>query len=296
MNFLLQFHRSFVGGVGVFLLYHSIFYLYDLVQCVYTFLFKESVNESIRSKSTEELRIEKRVQQFKDSFLDKTTNYNENIDPVLYDRETYDQLIQCEENHLEQAWTKRILMEITPRGNCIMRYNVYKLAFEYYADSYIPYALLNTMAMKYVLVYRCRDFFVDEHCLPEGFPSGLTESIHKYEEAKKQKQKQENADKHKNTASSAQLSGPFLRSKATKEKSKEVPNPDKPPNKSDEKSADKRDDKIINKFSYMGKLVNFSMLVKPKKVNQLNGFKTELLADNNLSYEEYKKRKLESQK
>jgi hypothetical protein len=291
MNYLLYLYNFILGSFGISVVLYSTFYLCDFIER--GFLLWNNVhvaNEPTNKKTEAELRLEKRVQQFQDSFSFETKNYNENIDPVIYDREKYDELVKNPENHLEKAWTTRILMEITARGNCIMRYNIYKHSFEYYADCYIPYALLNMLAMKYVLIYRCRDFFVDEHLLPEGHTSGLTESVKKYEEAKKQKQKQENADK--NGAPSTKLSGPFLRSKAAKEKLKEVSNPDKPPKKQEETQAEK----TINKFSYMGKLVNFSMLVKPKPVHSMNGFKTELFDCGKLSYEEYKKRKLESQK
>jgi hypothetical protein len=261
-----------------------------LVDRIFHLWSNKKTNERTKIKSETELILEKRAQQLKDSFSDDTRNYNENIDAIVYDREKYDAVMQHPENELEKSWSKRILMEITPRGNCIMKYNIYKHSFEYYADSYMPYVVLNALAMKYVIIYRCRDFFVDEHYLSAEHPSGLTESIKKYEEAKKQKQKQENADK--NVAPYTKLSGPFLRSKAAslakenKEKEGEV-------NKPDEK---KTVDKIINKFSYMGKLVNFSMLVKQKTVHHMNGFKTELLDCGKLSYEDYKKRKLESQK
>ena len=58
----------------------------------------------------------------------------------------------------------RVLIEATPRGNVIMFYNPYKLGFSYYSDSTgIPYPILNAVAMKYVTVFYCRNFFVDEH-------------------------------------------------------------------------------------------------------------------------------------
>jgi hypothetical protein len=293
MNVLLYFYNFILGSFGVLCLFHSVGYLCDLIDRI--FLFWNPVKDANEPTKTETERIlEKRAQQLNDSFADDTRNYNENIDPVVYNREQYDALMQQGDTELEKVWSKRILMEMTPRGNCIMKYNIYKHSFEYYSDGYMPYDVLNALAMKYVLIYRCRDFFVDEHYLSETHTSGLTESVKKYEEAKKQKQKQkqkqENADK--NNAPSTKLSGPFLRSKAAslakenKEKEGEV-------NKPDEK---KTVDKTINKFSYMGKLVNFSMLVKQKPVHHMNGFKTELLDCGKLSYEEYKKRKMLTQK
>jgi len=56
-----------------------------------------------------------------------------------------------------------------------MYYDVYKGGFAYYADqNCIPYSILNAMAMKYVVVYFCRDFFVDDSIIK--LPSGLADS------------------------------------------------------------------------------------------------------------------------
>ena len=55
-----------------------------------------------------------------------------------------------------------------------MYYDVFKSGFAYYADqNSIPYSILNAMAMKYVVVYFCRDFFVDDSIIKE--PSKLSD-------------------------------------------------------------------------------------------------------------------------
>jgi hypothetical protein len=81
----------------------------------------------------------------------------------MYDKDMYFELIKMESNYLEKEWHSRILFETTPRGNIIMFYDPYKLGFNYYCDSNgIPYNILNAVAMKYVLTFYCRDFFVDD--------------------------------------------------------------------------------------------------------------------------------------
>ena len=66
-------------------------------------------------------------------------------------------------NYLEKKWKTRVLIEYTPRGNIIMYYNPYKMGFSYYCDSTgIPYPILNAVAMKFVIMFNCRDFFIDE--------------------------------------------------------------------------------------------------------------------------------------
>jgi hypothetical protein len=59
---------------------------------------------------------------------------------------------------------------MTPRGNVIMYYDVYKQGFAYFSDQMVTYPILNAMAMKYVVVYGCRDFFLDNQFTAENSP------------------------------------------------------------------------------------------------------------------------------
>jgi len=126
-------------------------------------------------------------QQNKSKFsasFDKNINYNQNIDSVFYIKSEFRELIMVEGNNLEKEWRTRILFETTPRGNIIMFYDPYKQGFSYYSDSTgIPYNILNAVAMKYVLMFRCRDFFVDNnviHYFNESSSDAL-ENLNKYE-------------------------------------------------------------------------------------------------------------------
>ena len=80
-----------------------------------------------------------------------------------------------------------------------MYYDVYKSGFAYYADqNYIPYSILNAMAMKYVVTFFCRDFFIDESIIKER--SKLTDLTTDPEPTKKKiiKPSNENMAKFKN--------------------------------------------------------------------------------------------------
>lgn len=80
----------------------------------------------------------------------------------------------CEKNNdLECQWRKRILIEATPRGLVVMYYDAYKRGFAYYSDTYMPYGILNVVAMKYTTLYQCRAFFVDESYFPTGHTSPI---------------------------------------------------------------------------------------------------------------------------
>lgn len=96
--------------------------------------------------------------------FEKEVDYNTNIDPVFYLKDDFQEIMKEEMNYLERQWRTRILFETSPRGNIIMFYDVYKQGFSYYCDSTgIPYNILNAIAMKYVLTFYCRDFFVDNN-------------------------------------------------------------------------------------------------------------------------------------
>jgi len=53
-----------------------------------------------------------------------------------------------------------ILIEQTPIGNVIMFYN--KSRFEFYADKTIPYRFLETVARKYVCMFKCKDIYIEQ--------------------------------------------------------------------------------------------------------------------------------------
>ena len=99
---------------------------------------------------------------------------NANIDCAFYLKELYKEAIKEQNNALEKIWKQRIIIVATPScGNVIMFFDPYKGGFAYYSDQSMPYPLLNAVAMKYVVMYRCRDFFLDETVVPADSPSPL---------------------------------------------------------------------------------------------------------------------------
>lgn len=165
--------------------------------------------------------------------------YSENVDPVFYKREEYNKIISTSDNILEPRWKRRILYEFTPRGNIIMFYDAYKEGFAYYSDTQMTYDILNMAAIKYSILFRCRDFFIDEQSYPVGFLSPLIKL-------------KEDQDK-KPVSSAVKLQGPFLKSKKSTANSNCVPV------------------KIYsqNKFVHLGKTCNFSFLKKESVIKPI---------------------------
>ena len=91
-------------------------------------------------------------------------NPNQNIDPVYYNIARLRQALEeSSYEHEEKRWRSRVLVEYTPLGNIIMNYDVYRFGFSYYSDNNsLNYDLLNAVAMKYVKIFHCLDFFMDE--------------------------------------------------------------------------------------------------------------------------------------
>jgi len=121
---------------------------------------------------------------------EKNPDANINIDVNLYDYEKRKEIFKEEKNECEEHWKRKLMYEFTPRGNVIVYYNPYKHAFMYYSDvNSIPYNIMQYVAKKYAVMFRCRDFYID----PEKYPDNrILEVLKKEEDALKTKSKKVN--------------------------------------------------------------------------------------------------------
>ena len=191
--------------------------------------------------------IDKMEEKNKTKFM--KNNNTESIDPIFYDRPLYKKLMEEPNNHLETQWKTRILYDNTTRGNIIMYYDVYKEGFAYYCDQTgISYRVLNIVAMKYTTTFRCQDFFVDNQLIPDNKSPmiGYIQNELEIEEENKRKVTNKLLQNNHQTSPFAKLQNYSIN----------------PPNKhiDQEKNKDKEKEKISNKFMYMGKCSNFSMI------------------------------------
>jgi hypothetical protein len=116
---------------------------------------------------------------------------NANIEKCFYDKEWH---LENDTTSMEQKWKTRIMMEWTPLGNVIVFYDVYRNGFAYYSNNMLMDYFLNALAMKYVVLFKCRDFFMDEKL--SLTPSPLIQIIKEVEETKDKTQS--NGKSHKN--------------------------------------------------------------------------------------------------
>jgi len=196
--------------------------------------------------------------RFMDSFSD-LTSMNTNINTDFSDKKQLQTTLTDGENDLEKQWKRRILFEYTPRGNVVMYYDAYKLGFAYFCDQHVPYDVLNAVAMKYVLTYKCVDFFMDEIERPEENPSSL---LHLLVDDKPAPKNSENKKKQKNT------SGPFAKLKTYNTVSSKLI-------KNEEKTEPEKE-KQRNCFINRGKIMNFQFLQK-SVLSGFSSFNSDLL-------------------
>ena len=217
-----QKHRSFFECMFIPSLMTSSF----IGWCLFTRYLKyqlecktQNLSDTNRSSyhSTNTNFVEARKKQFHAFF--SQPNANDNIEPDMYDHEQYNKMIFHSPN-VEKKWKSRILIDSTPIGNVMMHYDVYKHGFVYLSDQTIPYTILCGTAMKYCVVFFCRDFFRDNQYIPEHNLSPFTQIDLDLEKKEKEKAKQ----KRKNIGIDFQ-SDAFLKPKPTPPK----PDPLKPP-------------------------------------------------------------------
>ena len=245
------------SGAKLFLLYNIPFLLHRLYQKLYPAPTPKQV--TVLSQMDE--YIQQNTSRFLQTYQTNTSGgLNSNMDEEFYSKDAYQSIIKTENNRLEQEWKRRILFENTPRGNVIMYYDPYKLAFAYYCDtSSMPYNLLNAIAMKYVLSFHCMHLFVDNEVTPaDGASPLITGLITDTPEKSKKKD---------NVAGIDMKNAPFAKFK-------------KAASNQGNKDTDKKPVVIYNhnKFVCVGKIINFSFLRKVSKaVNTVNGFQSKLL-------------------
>jgi len=210
--------------------------------------------------------IKNNKKRFLDTFENPLAIINVNVEPEFYDKKQHKIICSENSNILEKNWKQRVLFETTPRGNIIMFYDAFKLGFAYYSDSYnLPYHLLNAVAMKYVMTFCCRDFFVDDQITPKDSPSPLIK-IHAEELEKKDKVK-----KVANRTNNASKS-PFAKLKDYKKIDQKTCNDNKNIIKESQHEYN------TNRFICLGKTINFQFIQPTlKESNRLNGFKSNLL-------------------
>ena len=198
---------------------------------------------------------------------------------IKYENKYLEQYRKMEDNELSKerldSLKNNIVMENTPLGNVVMFYDSSRSSFIFYSDSTIPYRYLETVGRKYVITNNCKELFVD-------MEEEINNMERKEQEQDKEPKDKEPKDKEPNKNVFAKLKKYNTDSMKTVVATGSAKNG--PLTRSAVKNTKQQDNKIVkenaNRYSYEGKLINFSFL---KKVDRKVVDKTY-----NMSFAEFK--------
>ena len=152
------------------------------------------------------------------------------------------------------------VLEHTPLGNVVMLYDNVRETFKYYSDNTIPYRYLEVVARKYVKQFDCRPIFVD-----------MDEEIQLAEKQNQERKEKEELDKKKKEEKPIEeKKNVFAKFKSyNKEAGTGHVNTGAPPknslpnkSKNDKPDADYILKNNANRYTYEGRLANFSFIKK----------------------------------
>jgi hypothetical protein len=212
-----------------------------------------------------------------DEDLDNTsTQTPEHIEPkpeIKYEDKYLNEFNKLEKTLLSKekldSLKNSIVMETTPLGNAIMFYDNTRETFTFYSDNIIPYRYLETVARKYVIMTNSKEIYVD-----------MSKEIETAENIIKDKLKQKQAQLDALTLEQAQLEQQITQPQTQNNKKElfaklksynreTVSNPKAQKNANKTSISISKENIVLkeraNRYSYEGKLVNFSFLKKVDK-------------------------------
>jgi len=243
-------------------------YIFFIIQYIKTFNNKPPPKPI--EKPYVETQYDKSCKKYAEFYKTQTVDENSNIDPILYDFDKRKEIFASPDNEIEKQWKSRILIENTPRGNVMMYFNPYLLSYHYYSDEQIiPYKVLEQVATRYVVTFRCKDFFID----PEKRPGNkILDVLQKEEDSlKSKKMKVNDITKCVNIQSDSKDVFAALKDYRSEVKEKTDVKTNGP--KMDPKPKKKVEEpKFSNKFVRIGKMCEFNITQKPadKKIEAVN--------------------------
>ena len=231
-------------------------------------------DEDVNLGETKEERIKMLVTQLKD-LRDEKNKLDEIYSSVKYQEESLGKIneearkfiIDKRLDKLENCY----VMEFTPLGNVLMKYDKNKESFRFYSDSTIPYRYLEVVGRKFVKQFNCRPIFVD-------MEEELKLAEEKWEKEKKEKEEKEEEEKRKKEEDiknkvpiEEKKKNVFAKFKSynkesgTGHVSTAAPPKNSIPNKKLTKTQENENTLLkqkANRYTYEGKIINFSFIKK----------------------------------
>jgi hypothetical protein len=231
-------------------------------------------DEDVNLGETKEERIKVLVTQLKE-LKEEKQKLEELFQSKKYIEES---LLKINEEARKFIIDKRIdkldnshVMEFTPLGNVLMKYDKNKEAFRFYSDSTIPYRYLEVVGRKFVKQFNCRPLFVDmEEELKLAEEKWEKERNEKEEKEEEDKRKKEEAIKNKAPIEEKKKNvfakfKSYNKESGTGHVSTAAPPKNSIPNK--KLTQTQENEKILlkqkaNRYTYEGKIANFSFIKK----------------------------------
>ena len=238
---------------------------------------EHAITETINPKEDSLAKIKKFDKQYEFKYMEEFKNskktYVFTSDEILLINDTVEKntenkvLAELLKDAEQVAVNKKVedlfnsyILELTPLGNVIMRYNSKSETFDYFSDNAIPYRILETISRKYVLRNNCTPLYVD-------MEQSLKESEEKAREREKET-KERNLEKEKSSNKTKNIFASF-KSYNKQSISNNIQNIPPPRNGSNVRVENKETLTIIkeqaNRYSHQGKIVNFDFLKKIDK-------------------------------
>jgi hypothetical protein len=82
------------------------------------------------------------------------------------------------------------VLEKTPFGIIIMKYNIDEEGFEYYSNVQVPFSILETVSRKYVIQYKCKELYIKPHMIEVQATQSLPNTNKKNEKPLQNKYRQ----------------------------------------------------------------------------------------------------------
>jgi hypothetical protein len=211
-------------------------------------------------------QVELKVEKINLEQLFKSPKYQKE-ELIKINEETTNFLINKRLNKLENSY----VIEFTPLGNVLMKYDKNKESFSFYSDNTIPYRYLEVVGRKYVKQFNCRPIFVDmEEELKLAEDKWEKEIKEKEENEEEDRIKKEEAIKNQ-TPIEEKKKNVFAKFKSYNKESgtghvatsappkNSIPNKILTPSQENEKILLKQK---ANRYTYEGKMANFSFIKK----------------------------------
>ena len=153
-----------------------------LLYIIYPKKIETEENKQIEDgKDTEEKKEVRYEDKYREQFRAVTCNQEYDIDRLEY----------C------------YVMEYTPIGNVIMRYDKKRETFIYYSDHVIPFRFLEVVSRKYALTFSCKSLVVDSEKELEILKK---EDAEKKEEKKREEEERQQMEKEGNISNNKKTS------------------------------------------------------------------------------------------